>query len=48
MPNALEGLKQYTVVVADTGDFGSIAKFKPQGLHRYISLSEEMFRIQNV
>lgn len=30
MPNALEGLKQYTVVVADTGDFGSIAKFKPQ------------------
>jgi transaldolase len=29
MANALEKLKQYTKVVADTGDFGSIAEFKP-------------------
>ncbi len=26
----LEQLKEMTVVVADTGDFGSIEKFKPQ------------------
>jgi transaldolase len=30
MANALEQLKQFTTVVADTGDFGAIAKFKPQ------------------
>ncbi|KAI8928643.1 hypothetical protein BC831DRAFT_447437 [Entophlyctis helioformis] len=28
--SALEHLKKYTTVVADTGDFDSIAKFKPQ------------------
>jgi len=28
--NSLESLKKYTTVVADTGDFESIAKFKPQ------------------
>jgi transaldolase len=28
--NTLEQLKQYTTVVADTGDFESIAKYKPQ------------------
>jgi len=28
--NTLEQLKQYTTVVADTGDFKSIAKYKPQ------------------
>ena len=28
--NLLEGLKQYTVVVADTGDIDAIAKYKPQ------------------
>jgi len=28
--NALEKLKQYTTVVADTGDFASIEKYKPQ------------------
>ena len=27
--NLLEQLKQYTLVVADTGDFESIAQFKP-------------------
>ncbi len=26
----LESLKQYTTVVADTGDFGAIAQYKPQ------------------
>lgn len=30
MASALEQLKQHTIVVADTGDFNSIAKFKPQ------------------
>ncbi|KAJ3306614.1 sedoheptulose-7-phosphate:D-glyceraldehyde-3- phosphate transaldolase [Kappamyces sp. JEL0829] len=30
MSNSLETLKQFTTVVADTGDFESIAKFKPQ------------------
>ncbi len=30
MPSALEQLKQYTVVVADTGDFASINKFHPR------------------
>lgn len=28
--NQLEGLKQYTTVVADTGDFQSIAQFRPR------------------
>ncbi len=28
--NTLEQLKQYTTVVADTGDFESIAQYKPQ------------------
>ena len=28
--NSLATLKEYTTVVADTGDFESIAKFKPQ------------------
>jgi len=28
--NLLESLKQMTVVVADTGDFGQLAKFRPQ------------------
>ena len=28
--NALDQLKQYTTVVADTGDFQSIAQFLPQ------------------
>ncbi|KAI3637985.1 hypothetical protein MIR68_003596 [Amoeboaphelidium protococcarum] len=28
--NALEQLKQYTTIVADTGDFETIAQFKPQ------------------
>lgn len=27
--NLLEQLKQYTLVVADSGDFESIAQFKP-------------------
>ncbi|KAJ3041072.1 Transaldolase [Rhizophlyctis rosea] len=30
MTTALESLKKYTTVVADTGDFESIAKYKPQ------------------
>ncbi len=30
MSNKLEQLKKYTVVVADTGDFDAIAKFKPE------------------
>jgi len=30
MANSLEQLKQYTVVVADTGDFKTIQKYKPQ------------------
>ena len=30
MPSALEQLKQHTIVVADTGDFQSIRKFKPR------------------
>lgn len=30
MPNALEQLKQFTVVVADTGDFDLLDKYKPQ------------------
>lgn len=30
MANALEQLKQYTLVVADTGDFASMKEFKPQ------------------
>jgi len=30
MSNALEQLKKYTVVVADTGDFESMKKYKPQ------------------
>ncbi len=30
MSNALEQLKQFTMVVADTGDVESIAKYKPQ------------------
>eukprot|EP00124_Ichthyophonus_hoferi_P002323 Ihof_evm4s153 gene=Ihof_evmTU4s153 len=30
MASALEQLKQHTIVVADTGDFESIAKYKPQ------------------
>ncbi|MBM3871770.1 MAG: transaldolase [Verrucomicrobia bacterium] len=29
-PNLLSGLKQYTVVVADTGDFESIRKYQPR------------------
>lgn len=29
-PTALEQLKQYTVVVADTGDFQQIAQYHPQ------------------
>ena len=28
--NQLEGLKKHTIVVADTGDVESIAKYKPQ------------------
>ena len=28
--NLLEGLKQYTVVVADTGDIDAIGRYKPQ------------------
>eukprot|EP01113_Clastostelium_recurvatum_P048070 TRINITY_DN866_c0_g1_i1.p2 TRINITY_DN866_c0_g1~~TRINITY_DN866_c0_g1_i1.p2 ORF type:complete len:331 (-),score=136.50 TRINITY_DN866_c0_g1_i1:67-1035(-) len=30
MTDALEKLREYTVVVADTGDFGGIKKYKPQ------------------
>jgi len=30
MSSALEKLKQHTIVVADTGDFGAIEKYKPQ------------------
>lgn len=30
MANALEKLREYTVVVADTGDFGGFHKYKPQ------------------
>ncbi len=30
MPNLLEQLRQYTVVVADTGDIDSMEKFRPQ------------------
>ncbi|KAL6048782.1 Transaldolase [Balamuthia mandrillaris] len=30
MSNALEKLKDFTTVVADTGDFGQIAKYRPQ------------------
>lgn len=30
MSSALDQLKKYTTVVADTGDFGQIAKFKPE------------------
>jgi transaldolase len=29
MSNQLESLREATVVVADTGDFGAIAKFRP-------------------
>ncbi len=28
--NQLEALKQYTTVVADTGDFHQLAQFRPQ------------------
>lgn len=31
MPSSLEALKAHSIVVADTGDFESIARFKPQG-----------------
>jgi len=30
MPNQLESLKQHSVIVADTGDIDSIARFRPQ------------------
>jgi transaldolase len=30
MPNQLEGLKSHSVIVADTGDLESIARFRPQ------------------
>jgi len=30
MSSSLDHLKQHTIVVADTGDFGSIEKYKPQ------------------
>lgn len=30
MPNQLDGLKQHSVIVADTGDIDSIARFRPQ------------------
>jgi len=30
MSSSLEQLRRYTIVVADTGDFASLAKFKPQ------------------
>ncbi len=30
MPNLLDQLKQYSIVVADTGDFAGIKKFQPQ------------------
>lgn len=30
MPTQLEGLKQHSVIVADTGDIDSIARFRPQ------------------
>jgi transaldolase len=30
MSNSLEQLKKFTIVVADTGDFQSINKYKPQ------------------
>ena len=30
MPNQLEGLRQHSVIVADTGDIDSIARFRPQ------------------
>jgi len=30
MPNQLEALKQHSVIVADTGDIDSIARFRPQ------------------
>ena len=30
--NLLESLKRYTTVVADTGDFETIAEYKPQDL----------------
>lgn len=30
MANALEALKQYSIVVADTADFGLLAKFQPE------------------
>ena len=30
MSNALEELKKHTLVVADTGDFAAMEKFKPQ------------------
>ena len=30
MPNQLEGLKQHSVIVADTGDIDSIARFRPR------------------
>ena len=28
--NQLDALKQYTTVVADSGDFGQLTRFKPQ------------------
>ncbi len=30
MPNQLQGLKQHSVIVADTGDIDAIARFRPQ------------------
>lgn len=30
MPSQLDQLKQYTIVVADTADFGLLAQFKPE------------------
>jgi len=30
MPNQLQGLKQHSVIVADTGDLDAIARFRPQ------------------
>jgi len=30
MPNLLEQLRNYTVVVADTGDIDSMEKFRPR------------------
>ncbi len=45
--NQLEQLKQFTKIVADTGDFESIKEFKPQDATTNPSLISPRFRRSN-